>query len=109
VDPASTTSELTPSAGARIALTLSAAIVLLVAGWSGWTVSGWLFGGATFAIMAVIGRGYWRPAITRELIRVAGVLGAIGIGALLVVFNLVLSAFFVGTGSLLGLAWRAIT
>ena len=100
--------ELKPSGWARIGLTLCTATVLLVSGWSGWAVSNWLIGGATFAIIAIVGKGYWRPTIARELIRVAGGLGVAGIMALLAAFNLALSAVFVGTGFILGLAWRAI-
>jgi len=92
-----------------VALTLVTAIVLLIVGWSGWTVSAWLFGGSVFAVLTVFGKGYWRPIIRRRLVRAIGFPGAAGIGGLVVAFNLALSALFVGAGALLGSGWRALT
>jgi hypothetical protein len=109
VDDADTPPKLKPAAWARIGLTLGTAMVLLVSGWSGWTASNWLIGSGAFAIITIIGKGYWRPTIVREVIRVAGGPGATGIAALLVAFNLALSALLLGTGVILGHTWQAIT
>lgn len=58
--------------------------------------------------LTVIGKGYWRPHIVRQLVGTLGVAGTFGILLLVVAFNLFLSATFIGVGILLSTLWRII-
>lgn len=99
---------LTPRAWARISLTLAVAIVLAAISTDGWSSWAWIGGAGMFAGLTVIGKGYWRPYMVRQVVGAVGLPGAVGILFLVLAFNLFLSATFVGTGILLGTLWRII-
>ena len=100
--------QLTFRAWARIGLTLAVAIVLAAVGADGWSSLAWIGGAALLACLTVIGKGYWRPCIIRQIVGAVGLPGAFGILVLVLAFNLFLSATFVGVGILLGTVWRII-
>jgi hypothetical protein len=89
-------------------LTLAAAIVLAAAGADGWSPLAWVGGAGMLACLTVIGKGYWRPNIIRQLVGLVGRAGTFGILLLVIAFNLFLSATFIGVGILLGTIWRII-
>ncbi len=100
--------QLTSRAWARIGLTLAVAIVLTTVGVDGWSSLAWVGGAGMLAGLTVIGKGYWRPHIVRQLVGMLGVAGTFGILLLVVAFNLFLSATFIGVGILLSTLWRII-
>ena len=99
---------LASRAWARIGLTLAVAIVLAAVGADGWSSLAWVGGAGMLAGLTVIGKGYWRPYIIRQLVGMVGVAGTFGILLLVVAFNLFLSATFIVVGILLGTLWRII-
>ena len=89
-------------------LTLAVAIVLAAVGADGWSPLAWVGGAGMLAGLTVVGKGYWRPNIIRQLVGLAGIAGTFGILLLVIAFNLFLSASFIGVGILLGTLWRII-
>ena len=85
------------------------ATVLVITGLEGWSSLAWLGGAGLLVGLAIIRKGYWHPKIMAQITTAAGALGALGIIALLVAFNLLLSAAFLGGGVLLGILWRIIS
>jgi hypothetical protein len=100
---------LSAPASARIALTLSTAIILVAVGVDRISVPIWLGGAGTFIALTMIGKGYWRREVRRQLLAVGGAKVALMVFIGVALFNLFLSALFLGAGNLIGLSWRAMT
>ncbi|RZJ16795.1 MAG: hypothetical protein EON91_11785 [Brevundimonas sp.] len=100
---------ISPVAIVRIIVTLLISLAVVGLGFSGWKPEVWLWGGALFTFTTLVGKGYLHPQTLRSIVGAVGYLGAIGIILAIPVFNLALAAAVHGLGSLIGLAWRAIT
>ena len=100
---------LSTPASARIALTLSTAIILIAVGVDRMSAPTWLGGAGAFIALTIIGKGYWRREVRRQLLAVGGAKVALMVFIGVALFNLFLSALLLGAGNLIGLSWRAIT
>ena len=107
-DPEVAEPRLTARAWARVGLTLALAIVLMAVGADGWSSLAWVVGAGLLAGLTVVGKGYWRPYIVRQVIGAVGLPGTLGILVMILAFNTFLSATFLGVGILFGTLWRMI-
>ncbi|MBX9460903.1 MAG: hypothetical protein KL785_07255 [Brevundimonas sp.] len=102
-------SPLSASAATRILLTLSIAIVLLAIGIDRASVWEWIGGACAFTAVTVVGKGYWRREVRHQVVALGGAKVALMLFVGVPLFNTLLSALFLGAGSLIGLSWRAMT